>query len=218
MILIFDLDDTLYPECSFVNGGLDAVARFGEAKWGLNAGESSAVLRDILSQDGRGKIFDRWLQENGCWSRGGVKACVKVYRYHAPRLELFPSAVRVIDRYAGKIPLYIVTDGHKIVQRNKVDALNLWDSFRRIFITHRFGITAAKPSTLCFERIKDAEKCDWSDMVYVGDNPSKDFVGLNALGTLTVRVLTGTHASTQAKPSYDAIYTIHDLDELPEVL
>ncbi|MDJ1018242.1 MAG: HAD family hydrolase [Paracoccaceae bacterium] len=218
MILIFDLDDTLYDETSFVDSGLAAVARHGEENWGWDAEASLESLRVILLRDGRGRVFDRWLESHGSSSRARVAECVKVYRHHRPTLALFPEARQMLDMYAPTCPLYLVTDGHKIVQRNKVDALDLWSVFRRVFITHRFGLSAAKPATLCFERIRDAEGCDWPDMVYVGDNPAKDFVGLNPLGARTVRVLTGMHAGSKALPGHDAQYTIQRLDELPDVL
>lgn len=218
MILIFDLDDTLYDESRFVDGGLEAVARYGEARWGWDAARSLDTLRGILAREGRGKVFDRWLEEHGAWSRGRARDCVQAYRHHRPRIELFPAGQRMIGRYRPRGPLYLVTDGHKIVQRNKVDALGLWPQFKRVLITHRFGIAAAKPSTHCFERIKAEAECAWREMVYVGDNPAKDFVGLNPLGVLTVRVLTGAHSQIMALPGHDAAFTIPDLDALPDVL
>ena len=51
-------------------------------------------------------------------------------------------------------------------------------------------------------------------MVYVGDNPAKDFVNLNKLNIPTVRVLTGVHKHVAAKPGFDAKYTISRLDEI----
>ena len=218
MILIFDLDDTLYDESRFVDSGLAAVARHGQSSWGWDPVRSQSFLRDVLDREGRGKVFDRWLEHHGAWSRGRVAECVRVYRHHRPDISLFPAARRMIDRYRPHGPLYLVTDGHKIAQRNKVDALDLWPEFRRVFITHRFGIAHAKPSTYCFERIRLAEGCDWSDMVYVGDNPAKDFVGLTRLGAPTVRVLTGAHRAVVARPGHDARVTIPDLDALPGAL
>lgn len=218
MILIFDLDDTLYDESRFVDGGLKAVSLHGEAHWGLDAVESLGRLRDILAREGRGQVFDRWLEEHGAWSRGRVRECVRAYRNHRPDIALFPAARRMIDRYRARGPLYLVTDGHKIVQSNKVEALALWPDFQRVFITHRFGVAAAKPSIHCFERIRAEAGCAWRDMVYVGDNPAKDFVSLTPLGVLTVRVLTGAHSEARAQPGHDALFTIPDLDALPGVL
>jgi len=218
MILIFDLDDTLYDESSFVTSGLGAVARHGEDAYGWNAERSLDFMLEVLEREGRGRVFDRWLASHEQLSKARVTECVNIYRHHRPSLELFPAARLVLDRYCGQVPLYLVTDGHKIVQKNKVDALGLSPAFRRVLITHRFGIRHAKPSTHCFELIRQAEGCRWADMVYVGDNPSKDFVNLKPLGALTVRVQTGGHRNVVALPGYDAQVSIPDLDALPEVL
>lgn len=218
MILIFDLDDTLYDETSFVISGLGAVARHGENVFGWDAQRSLEFMREVLEREGRGRVFDRWLELQGQLSKARVAECVKIYRHHRPSLELFPAARALLDRFRGRVPIYLVTDGHKIVQKNKIEALDLAPEFRRIFITHRFGIHHAKPSIHCFELIRQAQGCSWSDMVYVGDNPSKDFVSLNPLGALTVRVQTGGHRNVVALPGYDAQISIPDLDALPQVL
>ena len=218
MILIFDLDDTLYDEATYVDGGLQAVADYGEAEWGWEAQASLQTLRSVLASEGRGKVFDRWLEGHGALTKGRVRDCVKAYRTHQPDIALSPMAQEMIDRYGAKGPLYLVTDGHKLVQQSKVDALDLWPRFRRIFITHRYGVAASKPSTLCFEKIRAEAGCDWQDMVYVGDNPAKDFVNLNPLDVLTIRVLTGVHRQVVAKPGYEARLTIEDLSGLPAAL
>ncbi|GID07534.1 HAD family hydrolase [Pseudomonas sp. 008] len=218
MILIFDLDDTLYDESSFVTSGLGAVARHGEDAFGWDAERSLQFMLEVLEREGRGRVFDRWLELYGQLSKARVTECVKTYRHHRPSLELFPAARVLLGQLHGRVPLYLVTDGHKIVQKNKVDALGLFSVFHRVLITHRFGIHHAKPSIHCFEIIRQAEGCSWADMVYVGDNPAKDFVNLNLLGALTVRVQTGGHRNVIALPGYDAQVSIPDLDALPEIL
>ena len=101
-----------------------------------------------------------------------------------------------------------MTDGHKIAQHRKVEALGLDRWFRKCLITHRYGVKNAKPSPYCFALIAKLERVGWSDLVYVGDNPAKDFVGLTPLGARTVKVLTGQHKGVIAKPGFDAGYTI----------
>jgi putative hydrolase of the HAD superfamily len=218
MILIFDLDDTLYDETSFVMSGLCAVALHGEKAFGWEAERSLGYMQEVLEHEGRGRVFDRWLEQHGRSSKARVAECVKIYRHHRPNLQLFPAAKVVLDQFFGRVPMYLVTDGHKIVQSNKIAALGLFPAFQRVLITHRFGIRYAKPSTYCFERIRQAEGCRWSDMIYVGDNPSKDFVNLNTLGALTVRVLTGGHRNVVALPGHDAQISIQNLEALPQVL
>jgi putative hydrolase of the HAD superfamily len=57
------------------------------------------------------------------------------------------------------------------------------------------------------------EKCNWSDLVYVGDDPSKDFINLNKLSVKTVRVCSGLHACVKAKKGYDARYRIGNIGD-----
>lgn len=217
MILIFDLDDTLYDERTYVEGGLRAVAAFGEERFGWNADVSFDFMLNTLDNEGRGAIFDRWVTAHGQYSKSLVQVCVQRYRRHRPRIRLNDHAQELLPALKA-YPLYLVTDGHKVVQQGKVEALGIAPLFRRVFITHRYGVKNAKPSLYCFERIREMERCDWQDMTYVGDNPDKDFVSLNAKGANTVRVLTGVHRNKDAKPGYEARHRIADLGYLADLL
>lgn len=216
-VLVFDLDDTLYDERTYVESGFRAVAAFGAARFGWNPEESFRHMVASLDRDGRGAVFDRWLAEFGRSTKGLVQQCVREYRNHTPHLRLLSSAQALLPMLGG-YPKYIVTDGHKLVQQRKVDALGVEHFFDRVFITHRFGIRNAKPSTYCFDLIRRRENCAWADVMYVGDNPAKDFVGLNRLGARTVRVLTGVHRCATAAAGYDAQHTILNLDHFVELL
>lgn len=213
MILIFDLDDTLYPERSYVDSGFRAVAARLQERYGWDADASFGFMTEVLEREGRGAVFDRLLAGRGVERRSAVVDCVKTYRHHRPSIALYPAAERLL-RCLEK-PLYIVTDGHKIVQHRKVQALNVEPRFSKVFITHRYGTRHAKPSTYCFERIRELERCRWEDMAYVGDNPAKDFVSLTPLGVRTIRVLTGEHRLVKAQPGFDARHVISDLTGLP---
>jgi putative hydrolase of the HAD superfamily len=212
MILIFDLDDTLYEESSYVRSGLRAVARYGQEQYGLDAQESFESMYTLLLQKGRGRVFDDWLLSVERYSKKAVKECLRVYRQHDPVIKLPDESREILEYYQSRYPLYLVTDGHKNVQQKKIEALNIGSFFKRVLITHRFGIKNAKPSLYCFELIRRAEKTDWNDIVYVGDNPAKDFVNLNEVGAKTVRVLTGAHADIQAKTGHDAQFSITELN------
>lgn len=217
MIIVFDLDDTLYAECSYVTSGFQAVADFAFRHFGWDATESQRQMLQILDRHGRGAVFDRWLAAKGVQRRGLVRACLKVYRHHCPQLELYPEARALLPRLSDH-PLYVVTDGHKIVQSLKAKSLKLDSLFRNVYITHRYGVAHAKPSTHCFDLIRKRERAVWRQIVYIGDNPAKDFVGLNPLGAHTVRVRTGAHRAAPAKPDYEAHHVIGDLSEFPAVL
>lgn len=212
MIVIFDLDDTLYPEIQFVESGFRAVANYLSERYGWDANEVYAEMIALLNQLGRGAVFDELLRRRGQLRKQTVRACLSVYRLHKPTLTLAPEAVRCLDRLAD-VPKYIVTDGNKLVQANKVLALGLLSQVKKAYITHRYGVAHAKPSTRCFELIAQREKVDFSQLVYIGDNPKKDFVNLRKLGVRTVRVLTGPYASYPAADGFDAEIHIRSLDE-----
>jgi len=216
MIYIFDLDDTLYDERQYVESGLGAVAAFVEKRWGVEKHSGIEELIALLDKNGRGRIFNDYLANHGiAANKKNVRACVSAYRLHQPTLTMPDNHLTLLENLPK--PLYLVTDGNKVVQGKKVDALNIAHYFKRVFVTHRFGVKHAKPSTYCFEKIKQTEQCQWHDMVYIGDNPAKDFVNLNKLGMPTVRVLTGVHSEISAKPNFDAKYTIKSLDQLTEL-
>lgn len=216
MLLIFDLDDTLYEERNFVLSGFKSVATLAEDLWQLNAADSEMELSHLLDTQGRGAIFDTWLQQHQLFSKKRVQQCIHRYRTHKPGIQLNKAAQALLPKLAK--PLYLVTDGNKQVQANKVKALGIAPYFKRVFITHRFGIRHAKPSIYCFEQIQAAEKQSWNQMAYIGDNPNKDFVNLNKLGMVTIRLRTGMFRHQIAKPGFDARHTLNDLTELPSLL
>jgi putative hydrolase of the HAD superfamily len=216
MIPIFDLDDTLYPERTYVESGFFAVALMMEQRFGWPAKESYAHMLNTLATEGRGEVFNRLLSAKDALNYSRVRECIHTYRHHKPTIELNPITCNVLSNL--NVRPYLVTDGHKVVQQKKVEALGLEAKFKKIYITHRYAIKNAKPSTHCFELIKKREKCEWSDMFYVADNPAKDFVNLRPLGVHTIRVATGEYSKDIAQPGFDALYKINTLDELKNVL
>ena len=58
---IFNLDDTLCDESTYVMNGLCAVADFGSQTFGWDADYSFKQLWTLLKNNGRGRIVDDWL-------------------------------------------------------------------------------------------------------------------------------------------------------------
>src|ERR1051325_5244608 len=121
MVLVFDLDDTLYEELTFVKSGFKAVAKFLNKEYGL---PQMPVYKKLLARlaGGRGAIFDDVLKEYHLFSKRRVRKCLSVYRFHKAAIKLFPDAAACLARF-NKHPLYVVTDGNKVVQENKIKAL-----------------------------------------------------------------------------------------------
>ena len=216
-VLVFDLDDTLYPELSYVHSGFRAVAAFLSPLLGVVAQTLAAEMVAEEAAHGRGQVFDNALRRHGHWSKTLVAACLRTYRQHRPALALYSDAERCLARFA-EWPLYLVTDGHKEVQARKVAALGLAGRVRHAYLTNRYGRHRAKPDPHVFGLICRREGVNPGEIIYVGDNPRKDFVGIKPLGFGTVRILRGNYAHLEADSAHEAARRIHTLDELTGAL
>ena len=212
-VLVFDLDDTLYPELNYVHSGFRAVAVFLSPLLDVPAETLAAGMVAEEAVLGRGQVFDNVLRQHGRWSKALVANCLRTYRQHRPELTLYPDAERCLARFADW-PLYIVTDGHKEVQARKVTALHLAGRVRHAYLTNRYGRHRAKPDPHVFQLICRREGVTPNEVTYVGDNVRKDFVGIKPLGFSTVRILRGNYAHLEADLAHAADRSIHSLDEL----
>jgi putative hydrolase of the HAD superfamily len=218
-VVVFDLDDTLYEEETFVRSGFRAVAEELQLLLGLDKQLAFQYMWDEMKRSGRGQVFDRVLQEYGVYTRSRVNRCLSVYRSHKPDIRLYEDSVRFFQKHNG-IPIYIVTDGNKLVQQKKLESLGLYQNpkVRRSFISRRYGIHNEKPSVHCFEIIRRLENASPQEIVYVGDNPHKDFVGIKPLGYQTVRIMRGNFKNVNLDDKYEAEHRIVSLDELMPTL
>ncbi|MGE5606004.1 MAG: HAD family hydrolase [Bacteroidota bacterium] len=214
MILVFDLDDTLYEELTFVKSGFRAVAYYLNEQYSIPVQNGLDFMLRKLSS-GRGRIFDDLLIHHGIFKKNLVRKCVSTYRLHQPEIKLYPEADACLERFRH-YPLYIVTDGNKVVQNNKIKALGLDKRVKYCYITHRYGIKNAKPSPYCFVKICEREKVNPKEVVYIADNPHKDFVGIKPLGFKTIRVLQGQYRKLVLGNDYEAAHQISSLGELDE--
>ena len=221
MILVLDLDDTLYPEATFVDSGFSAVADYLSPIVGMPAATLHERMRELLAEHGRGRVFDlllAGLDVPALDADALVPTCVEVYRTHEPAIALSPEVRDLLEELSSSVPLYLVTDGDPDVQARKIEALRLAPYFRECLRTWAFGREAGKPALTCFDMIREREGAAWSDLVYVGDDPSKDFVGLRRVGARTVRVLTGRCRDVVADEQHEADVTIPDITRLGSVL
>jgi putative hydrolase of the HAD superfamily len=212
-VLVFDLDDTLYNEKLFVDSGFRAVSRFLFDNNKVPLGKSYLKMQELVKLNGRGKVFDDLLKIYNIYSKSLVDKCLKVYRKHTPEIELFDDAKACLTRFEN-YPIYIVTDDNKIVQKNKFFALKLQKTIKKVFITHNYGLINAKPSPYCFFLIAKKEKAPFEDIVYIGDNPKKDFVGIKPYGFRTIRLNQGPYKDIKVKNSQEAEFRIDSLNQI----
>jgi putative hydrolase of the HAD superfamily len=214
MIIVFDLDDTLYEEITYVRSGFKAVADYLSMIYKIDTSEKIyAELVQVLQKQGRGKVFDAVLRKYNISNKKNIRKCLSVYRVHHPKISLSKAGRACLERFKN-YPKYLVTDGNKVVQSKKIKVLKIDKYFKKMMPTHNYGVQNSKPSNYCFYKILQWEKAKPKDLVYIGDNPKKDFVNLKKDGFKTVRVLTGEHKEVKMPLQYQADFRIHTLDEL----
>lgn len=213
MILVFDLDDTLYSEITYVKSGLKEVSIFLNKDFELDKHKTYFKMLNLLKKNGRGKIFNDILDGHGIYTDKNLKKCISVYRKHIPNINLYGDAKRCINRFKD-IKKYIITDGNIIVQRNKINSLGLAEHFEKIIPTYQYGLSFSKPSVKCFKKILNYEKIKPYKMVYIGDNPYKDFINIKKLGIKTIRIKRGAYRNIVLDKNYEADYTVKNLDKI----
>lgn len=172
--VIFDLDDTLYPEKQYVRSGFRAVA-----KW-LERDEAEEKLWDYF-QEGKSAI-DELLKELGQQEK--KTQCLRVYREHIPEIKLYEGVGEMIRRLkTEEILVGIITDGRVEGQKNKLAALGLDQLITDIIITDALGgVRFRKPNDIAFRIMQCRWGIPFEEMVYIGDNPNKDFQAPKQLG------------------------------------
>lgn len=173
--VIFDLDDTLYSEKEYVRSGYKAVSDY------LGGGYEDKLWR--FFESGKPAI-DELLKELG---RESEKAkALETYRLHKPSIHLYPGVKEMIEKLKNKgIKVGIITDGRPEGQRNKLKALGL--RVDDVIITDELGgVQFRKPCDIAFRIVVTRWRMNPEDILYVGDNPAKDFQAPKQLGMKTV--------------------------------
>jgi putative hydrolase of the HAD superfamily len=185
--IVFDLDDTLFLERDYALSGFRAVAEWVGGNLGIPAEEAYSDLARLFDEGVLTGTFDAWLIARGR-SLESVPAMVQVFRDHDPEIAPVPAASRILEGLRSRYALALVSDGYSSVQRKKLAALGLEDSFDTIVFSDDHGRAAWKPNPLPFQIALDALGVLGHDAVYVADNPVKDFLGARRAGMWSVRV------------------------------
>ena len=219
--LVFDLDDTLYPERDHAHSGFRAAGRHAKAQWGVD-GLAEEMIRH-LDAGHLGQVFPMsvaaLVPDHTEAHVGEVRAA---YRDHHPEIELFDDGRWALDHYGAQITLGLITDGNAAVQTRKINALGIAERFAEIVLTGDLGADRAfhKPHPRAYELIEQRLGRAGDHFVYVGDNPAKDFVTPNARGWTSIQVMReqtihDQHAVVEGGAPQ---HVVHSLHELPDFL
>jgi putative hydrolase of the HAD superfamily len=215
--IVFDLDDTLYLERDYVRSGFCAAGNWFGVAFGKPDFAERAQAAFIAGK--RGNIFDSVLGSFGIVPEPAlVDRLVAIYRDHAPSITLCEDARSVLDSLCGTCPLAIITDGPSSTQRRKIYALGIAPLFDIVLVTGELGAENAKPHPLAFRMVEERLGLRERQLVYIGDNPQKDFEAPRRRDWQTIQVRRKEGIYADAAGCYTADHLIDDLRELLPIL
>jgi len=217
--IVFDLDDTLYPECAFVLSAYAAVAEAFRDRLG-DPQQTKADLTAIFDSPDRRRAFDALLAKRGMPAdRDLIAAMIDTYRSHTPTISLHRDADAALSRLRNSYRLGLITDGPAVMQNAKVEALGIRSLVDHVILTDELGEGFGKPHPRAFEVMAEVLTVPHAQCAYVADNAKKDFIAPNALGWTTIQILRPDGIYSDAVPPaggspHHAIDTLDGIDAI----
>lgn len=176
-VVVFDLDDTLYPEANYVDSGVRHICAQIISLCGIDCYGAIQVARlqdeklDWLSLACQLAGFKPSVKESLLW----------MYRVHLPNISLSKSCSGSLEKIQSvALAVAVLTDGRTVTQKLKLASLGL--SHWPVYISEDYG--SSKPAPDRFQVIQRDFPAE--QYVYVADNVQKDFLGCKPLGWLCI--------------------------------
>ena len=217
--VLFDLDDTLYPEWQYVKSGFHAVATWLSPRIQVPEVECFDRIWSMFQQGIRKNTFNQLLAAFGNKQVELVPQMIDVYRNHAPVLELYPDVLPILKRLKHRhIQIGLISDGTYSSQKAKFDALGLFDYISNPVFTDVYGRENWKPSTYPFLKACELLLVEPQSACYVADNPTKDFIAPRQLEMTSFRIRRSDGQNSNLEPESISAAPDHELETLEELL
>jgi putative hydrolase of the HAD superfamily len=180
-LIVFDLDDTLYPESSYVLSGYRHVAAHLASISERQQEEIYALMADRFHQFGRQGVFN-WIIEQLEQPSSTVSNLVARYRLHEPEIMVSQPIFERLDRLRNHYKLALITNGYPGVQRRKVRALRLEPRFDAVLYSQSQGMAYRKPHPRFFRQVLKRFQTAPHEALMIGDDPIADGQGAASVG------------------------------------
>lgn len=179
------------------------VTGFADCCWGL------------FERGVRGRVFDQACVEIGVRADTRLVAeLVAVYREHQPHITLEPDARQFLQHPPGGRRVGVLTGGSPTAQRRKVFALGLSTWTDCIVYAGEWGPDYDKPHRRGWVTVQKGLGLRPGALMYVADNPRKDFEAPLSLGWNVIRVRRpgSEHYGVDTPPDVDEVADLGSLD------
>ena len=164
-VIVFDLDDTLYPEEDYVISGIKFLEEYIYRMYKYQLNE------ELIKVYYAGEDFLDYACKKLKLSYSSKESLLWLYRLHLPSIKLPYDIKCTLESLTNmKAKIIILTDGRSITQRLKVNSLGINNI--PIYISEDYN--SEKPNKKRFLKIEK----DFPEkyFVYIADNPLKDFI------------------------------------------
>ncbi|MBY6085954.1 HAD family hydrolase [Priestia flexa] len=212
--IIFDLDDTLISEREYIDSGYKHIASLLNAQ-GIGERDDLYHMLSNLFEESPINVFNRLFESlNISYTTSDIRNLVNEYRNHFPTINFFDDVIPCLNELKKRaFKLGIITDGYAITQKTKLRSLAASTYFNEIVITDELGREYWKPHQKPFEIIRERLQVEYKEMIYIGDNPEKDFYISNIYPIQTIRIdRQGVYKNRTYMNGIREHYAIKDLD------
>jgi putative hydrolase of the HAD superfamily len=215
-VVVFDLDDTLYNEIDYLKSAYSQIAFNISDELCI---DQIVVFNDMINFYNHNKnVFVEMINKYQLSYK--TKHFLEIYRNHKPNITLSTDRLEVIKLiHSQGIAMAILTDGRRVQQRNKLEALGITQYFSEIIISEEFG--SEKPDKRNFQYFEKV--FGNSQFYYIGDNTKKDFVTPNSLNWITIKVIDNglnihKYCDLDFPKKHQAMYNISSFKEITALL
>ncbi|MDD5491134.1 MAG: HAD family hydrolase [bacterium] len=219
--IIFDLDDTLYPQREYTRQCLLGTVKYLAKQTGRKPELIAKALNEVLEKKGieykriYNDAFKKLHLPDVCF----IPRAVKIFWQVKPNLKLFSGTLAVLTTLKKRgYRLGLITDGYPEVQRYKIRNLGLNRIFVRIIYTDLLGFGCRKPSPMPYELMAKSLRLVPSECVYIGNDPRRDFKGAREVGMKTIRIKQGEYRKLKAVTAEEADLSIKSIKDLLRIL
>ena len=216
MLLIFDLDDTLYQSFELIKSRTDAIAKLIMKKKKLSYEKAENLRKETQK---RLKAEGREYTSRATFKEIGISPKYLEDALNSIEVDGFikkdDSVIELLRGLSKMHDIVILSNSPKDIVNKTLEVLGVGAFVKRIYCPDDSGIE--KPNPAVFKKIAQDMGYDTKDCVSIGDSVHKEIIPAKAVGMKTVLLLVKS-VKLSREEQREADFIINDLKELPDVL
>lgn len=220
--IVLDLDDTVFDAGEWTVAALT----HGAALRGMSADSVERAISEYLRTRNPhdpalyNAILLGCFQSDNGFNVRALHEAASLYRGDDRAWSPYPGVPEALAELRRHYRLILMAEGPVDQQKAKLRALGIESCFESIIYTDEIdGPRSRRPDPRSFQLLREQLDLQGRQILFVGDQPARDFKEARRQGCVTCRVFTGaSRAEDYPDASYRADYEATSLARLPELL